>query len=100
MKLLHLIMSYESKRVFILRRLSFFANWTYVSCENFEAYPKELYIVMNTLIRKNLERIGFHITVHHEEKWIQELKQGRNLEAGNEAEAMEELNNDLLPMIC
>jgi hypothetical protein len=33
----------------------------------------------------------FHITVHHIKTLGQELKEGRNLEAGADAEAMEDL---------
>jgi hypothetical protein len=39
---------------------------------------------------KGLFRIHFHIAVHHQAKSGQELKQGRNLEAGVDAEANEE----------
>ena len=38
---------------------------------------------------QGLFRFHFHITVHHERKSGQELKQGRTLEAGADAEAME-----------
>ena len=37
--------------------------------------------------RKALFALCFHITVHHERKSGQEIKQGRNLEAGAGAEA-------------
>jgi hypothetical protein len=40
----------------------------------------------------------FHISVHYGRKLRQELKQGRNLEAGADAEAMEECC--LLPCSC
>jgi hypothetical protein len=36
-----------------------------------------------------LSGLHFHITVHHQKGSGQELKQGRNLEAGTDAEAME-----------
>jgi hypothetical protein len=39
---------------------------------------------------KDLFGLHFHITVHHQRKLGQELKQGRNLEAGADAEAIEE----------
>ena len=38
---------------------------------------------------KGLFGLLFHITVHHGRKSGQELKQGRHLEAGADAEAME-----------
>jgi hypothetical protein len=38
---------------------------------------------------KTLTGLQFHITVHHQRKSGQELKQGRKLEAGADAEAME-----------
>jgi len=34
--------------------------------------------------------LDFHISVHHQRKLGQELKWGKNLEAGADAEAMEE----------
>jgi hypothetical protein len=48
----------------------------------------------NTMIKQLGEKmiylaINFHSTVHHQRKSGQEPKQGRNLEAGAEAEAME-----------
>jgi hypothetical protein len=39
---------------------------------------------------KGLFSLHFHIAVHHQRKSGQELTQGRNLEAGADAEAMEE----------
>jgi hypothetical protein len=36
---------------------------------------------------KGLFSLCFHITVHHQRKSGQELKQGRNLEAGADTEA-------------
>ena len=43
----------------------------------------------------------FHITVHHQKPCGQELKQSKNLEAGADAEAMEECCLlVLLPRIC
>jgi hypothetical protein len=33
--------------------------------------------------------LDFYITVHHQRKLGQELKQGRNLETGSDAEAMD-----------
>ena len=39
---------------------------------------------------KGLFGLHFHITVHHQRKSEQELKQGRDLETGADAEAMEE----------
>jgi hypothetical protein len=39
---------------------------------------------------KCLFSLHFHIGVHHQRKSGQALKQGRNLEAGADAEAMEE----------
>jgi hypothetical protein len=38
---------------------------------------------------KGLLSLYFHITVHHQRKSGQKLRQGRNLEAGADAEAME-----------
>jgi hypothetical protein len=38
---------------------------------------------------KDLYDLPFHITVHHQRKPDQELKQGRNLEAEADTEAME-----------
>jgi hypothetical protein len=38
---------------------------------------------------KALVSLHFHITVHHQKKYGQELKQSRNLEVGADAEAME-----------
>jgi hypothetical protein len=38
---------------------------------------------------KSLFSLHFHITVHHQRKSGQELKQGRNLEAGADEEVME-----------
>jgi hypothetical protein len=43
--------------------------------------------VMKHHDQSNLGRKHFHSTVHHQRK--QELKQGRNLEAGADAETME-----------
>ncbi|KRY94820.1 hypothetical protein T4B_1409, partial [Trichinella pseudospiralis] len=39
---------------------------------------------------KGLFGLGFHLTVHHQRKSEQELEQGRNLEAGADAEFMKE----------
>jgi hypothetical protein len=39
---------------------------------------------------KGLLSLYFHIAVHHQRKSGQELTQGRNLEAGVDAEAMED----------
>ena len=39
--------------------------------------------------RKALFRLHFHITVHQQRKTEQDLKQGRNLKAGADAEVME-----------
>jgi hypothetical protein len=39
---------------------------------------------------KGLFSLYFHIAAHHKRKLEQELTQGRNLEAGADAEAMEE----------
>ncbi|EDL21040.1 mCG140729 [Mus musculus] len=39
---------------------------------------------------KGLFGLHFHITVHHQRKSEQELKQGRDLETGADAEAMEQ----------
>lgn len=52
----------------------------YYSCDE-TSRPKELG-------RKCLFGLYFHISDHHGKKLGQEIKQGRNLEAGNEAEAM------------
>lgn len=90
MKLLLLILSYVSKRASILGELSY--NLTQEPCDNFEDYLRLLYIVMNTLIEKHLGRNGFHITVHHEKKLIQVVKQGRNQDEGNASQTMKELN--------
>jgi hypothetical protein len=38
---------------------------------------------------KSLFGLYFHIAIHHQRKLGQELTQGRNLEAGADAEAME-----------
>lgn len=97
MMLLLLILSYVSTGASILGGFSY--NLTQEPCDNFEDCLRLLCIVMNTLIKKHLGRNGFHITVHHEEKLIQELKKGRNKEERNAAEAMEELNTDWLLMI-
>ena len=43
----------------------------------------------SNLGRKGFIWLHFHIVVHHSRKSGQELKQGRNLEAGADAEAME-----------
>jgi hypothetical protein len=40
-------------------------------------------------IEEDLFTLYFHIVVHHQRKSGQELTQGRNLEAGVDAEAME-----------
>ena len=47
--------------------------------------------------RKDLFSLHFNITVHHQRKSGQGLTQGRNLEAGADAEAMERC---LLPLAC
>jgi hypothetical protein len=43
----------------------------------------------SNLRRKGLFGLHFHITLHYQRKSGQELKQGRSLEAGANAEAME-----------
>ena len=50
-----------------------------------------LLLQRNIVTKKKIgeERVYFHIAVHHQKKSGQELKQGRNLEAGADAEAME-----------
>jgi hypothetical protein len=55
-----------------------------------------LYFCINITTKKQVgeERffcfiLHFHITVHHHKKSGQELKQGKNLETGADAEAME-----------
>ena len=45
-------------------------------------------VVMKHLQRRGLFGLHFHITVHHQRKSGQELKQGRNLEAGADVETM------------
>jgi hypothetical protein len=42
----------------------------------------------SNLDRNGVSGLHFHIIVHHRRKSGQELKQGRNLEAGADAEAM------------
>ena len=50
---------------------------------------------------KSLFGLYFHITVHYQRKSGQELKQGRNLETGADAEVMEGvLLTDFLLMAC
>jgi hypothetical protein len=47
-------------------------------------------MIKTTWEGKGLFSLLFHITVHHQRKSGQELNQNRNLEAGTNAEAMEE----------
>ena len=50
---------------------------------------------------KGLFSLCFHIAVHHQRKSGQELTQGRNLEAGADAEAMEGYYLlDCFPLAC
>ena len=46
-------------------------------------------MIIATGRRKGSFGLYFYITVHHQRKSVQELKNGRNLEAGADAEAME-----------
>jgi hypothetical protein len=51
--------------------------------------------------RKGLSGLNYYITVHHQRKSGQELKQGRNLAGEADAEAMEEqMLTSLLFMAC
>ena len=49
---------------------------------------------------KGLFSLHFQIIVHHWRRWGQEPKQGRNLEAGADAEALEGTVYSLLPLAC
>ena len=54
--------------------------------------------VLKHLGGKGLFGLYFLITVHHQRKSGQELKQGKNLEAGVDVEAMKELLTGFLPV--
>jgi hypothetical protein len=47
-------------------------------------------MIKETRGEKGLFSLHFHTTVHHQRKSGQEVKQGQNLEAGADEEAMEE----------
>ena len=60
---------------------------------------------MNTMTKeswgeKGLFGLYFQIIVHHWRKLGQKLQQGKNLEAGVDAEVVEETLNGLLPLVC